>query len=59
MRNGDLLFNEYRISILQDEKSSGGDVPAVQWLRLCISSSGGAGMIPDQETKILATCHMA
>ena len=44
---------------LQDEKSSGGDVPAVQWLRLCISSSGGAGLIPDQETKILATCHMA
>ena len=29
------------------------DFLAVQWLRLCASTAGGTGLIPDQETRIL------
>ena len=41
------------------EKSSTGNLLAVQWLRSHASSAGVSGSIPGQGTKIPHACHLA
>ena len=46
------MLPSYIIIVLLSKLRDEGTSLAVQWLRLCASTAGGAGLIPTRETKI-------